>query len=44
MNKSNSIYNELNKVKINLSNYLILELTKDEKENLKKAMLKKLKL
>ncbi|CJF76166.1 Uncharacterised protein [Streptococcus pneumoniae] len=44
MNKSNSIYEELNKVKIELKNYLIFELTPGEKENLKKAVLKELKL
>jgi len=44
VNKSNSIYKELNKVKMDLKNYLISELTTGEKENLKKAVLKKLKL
>ncbi|MFE3978476.1 MULTISPECIES: hypothetical protein [unclassified Priestia] len=44
MNKSNSIYEELNKVKIDLKNYLISELTTGEKENLKKSVLKEFRL
>lgn len=44
MNKSNSIYEELNKVKIDLKNYIISELKTEEKENLKKSVLKELKL
>jgi hypothetical protein len=44
VNKSNSIYEELNKVKIDLKNYIISELTTEEKENLKKSVLKELKL
>jgi len=44
VNKSNSIYEELNKVKIELKNYLISELTTGEKKNLKKSVLKELKL
>jgi len=44
VNKSNLIYKELNKVKIDLRNYLIFKLTTGEKENLKKAVLTKLKL
>ncbi|MED3951506.1 hypothetical protein P4603_05370 [Priestia aryabhattai] len=44
MNKPNLIYQDLNKVKIDIENYVIYDLTAEEKDVLKKKILKKLKL
>ncbi|SDE66465.1 hypothetical protein SAMN04487777_12030 [Priestia aryabhattai B8W22] len=44
VHKSNGIYKELNKVKIDLRNYPIIEIKTEEKENLKRAVLKQLRL
>lgn len=43
MNKPNLIYQDLNKVKIDIENYVIYDLTAEEKDVLKKENIKKIK-